>query len=62
MSKNLRPGQKAPASGQYEQVGPRGGHTGHEVTVPKGKPLPPTAQPGQGYKLSDRTNNKSGRG
>ena len=24
-SKGLKPGQKAPASGQYQQIGPRGG-------------------------------------
>lgn len=33
--KGLRPGQTAPKSGQYEQVGPRGGK-GKEVTVTKG--------------------------
>jgi hypothetical protein len=27
----IKPGQPAPASGQYEVVGPRGGHTGVEV-------------------------------
>lgn len=37
----LKPGQNAPASGQYRQVGPRGGK-GPEVTAVKGKPLPPT--------------------
>ncbi len=33
MAKSLKPGQKAPASGQYEIVGPRGGGTGKERTV-----------------------------
>ena len=33
MSDRLKPGQPAPRSGQYEQVGPRGGHTGEERTV-----------------------------
>ena len=32
-------GQKAPASGQYQEIGPRGG-PGREVTVPIGQPLP----------------------
>ena len=29
----LKPGTSAPRSGQYEQVGPRGGRTGEERTV-----------------------------
>ncbi|MCB2153713.1 YjzC family protein [bacterium] len=58
----LKPGQEAPRSGQYGVVGPRGGDTGKEVTVPKGKVLPPTSKPGQGYKLNDPTKNKSGQG
>jgi hypothetical protein len=62
MSDKLRPGSKAPASGQYEIVGPRGGKTGEERTVVKGEPLPPTPEPGQGYVISDRTKNDSGRG
>lgn len=58
----LAPGSKAPASGQYGIVGPRGGDTGKERTVVKGEPLPPTPRPGQGYVINDRTKNKSGRG
>ena len=54
-------GQKAPASGQYQEIGPRGG-PGREVTVPKDRPLPPTTGPGRTYDLVDPTNNKSGRG
>ena len=57
----LKPGQKAPASGQYGQVGPRGGK-GREVTVVKGEPLPPTTKKGSTYKIVDPTKNKSGRG
>ena len=57
----LKPGKEAPKSGQYEQVGPRGGGTGKEVTMPKGKTLPPTDKSGQGYKLADPTKNKSGK-
>ena len=60
-SNGLKPGQKAPASGQYQLVGPRGGK-GKEVTVVKGEPLPPTPQKGGTYNISDRTKNKSGRG
>jgi hypothetical protein len=57
----LKPGQRAPASGQYQQVGPRGA-AGNEVTVVKREPLPPTGKPGTTYKLVDRTKNKAGRG
>lgn len=59
--KPIKPGQKAGKSGQYQQVGPRGGK-GKEVTVTKGEPLPPTPKKGTTYKLVDPTKNKSGRG
>lgn len=58
----LRPGQATPASGQYALTGPRGGILGPEVTGVRGKPLPPTPKPGQGYILVDPSNNGSGRG
>ncbi len=61
MNKTLKPGQTAPRSGQYEQVGPRGGHTGNERTVVKGEPLPPTPNPGMRYVLTDPTKHSSGR-
>jgi len=60
-NKGLRPGQPAPASGQYGQVGPRGDKTGKEVTVVKGEPLPPAPKPGMTYDMVDPTKNKSGR-
>lgn len=54
-----KPGQKAPASGQYPVVGPRGGKTGTEVTTTtKGEPLPPTPKPGMGYGKPDLTKHK----
>jgi hypothetical protein len=56
----LKPGHSAPASGQYQQIGPRGGK-GPEVTVSKGETLPP-APKGSTYRIADRSNNKSGRG
>jgi hypothetical protein len=59
MSDRLKPGQPAPRSGQYEQVGPRGGHTGEERTVTRGEPLPPTPRAGMGYKLVDPTKHRS---
>jgi hypothetical protein len=55
MSKPLKPGSTAPASGQYGIIGSRGASTGTERTVVKGEPLPPTPRPGQTYKLVDRT-------
>jgi hypothetical protein len=58
--KGLAPGNKAPASGQYQQIGPQGGK-GKEVTVVKGEPLPPTPTKGTTYTLVDATKNKSGR-
>jgi hypothetical protein len=57
----LKPGERAPASGQYQQVGPRGA-VRREVTVVKREPMPPAPKKGMSYKLVDRTKNKAGRG
>jgi YjzC-like protein len=57
----FKPGQIAPKSGQYQQVGPRD-RKGREVTTTKGEPLPPTTAPGSSYALVDPTKNKSGSG
>ncbi len=63
MAKNLgKPGTKSPASGQAIPVGPKGGKGGNEVTIVKGKPLPPTPKPNQHFELVDPTKNKSGKG
>lgn len=59
--KPLRPGSIARRSGQYQQIGSRGG-AGKEVTVTRGEPLPPTPKRGMSYRLVDATKNKSGRG
>jgi hypothetical protein len=57
-----KPGQTAPASGQYQETGPRGGTTGRpEITSPKGRPLPPTTSSGSTYEFVDGTKNKSGK-
>lgn len=56
----FKPGQKAPASGQSQEIGPRGGR-GREVTVVIDRPLPPTTGPGRRYDFVDPTKNKSGR-
>ena len=60
MPRELKPGEKAPASGQYEIIGPRGGATGNERTVTKGEPLPPTPKSGETYVLVDKTKHKKG--
>ena len=55
----LKPGEVAPKSGQYQQLGPRGGK-GPEVTSVKGEPLPPTPTKGSTDTLVDPTRHKSG--
>ena len=62
MGKKYKPGETAPASGQYVIIGPRGGNTGKERTVVRGETLPPTPGPGQSYRIVDRTKNNAGRG
>ena len=54
----LRPGQKAPDSGQYGIVNRQGTKTGEERTVTKGKSLPPTPHKGQSYVIVDRTKHR----
>lgn len=56
--KGLKSGEKAPVSGQYQQIGPRGGK-GPEVTVVKGESMPPTPKTGMTYNLVDLTKHKS---
>jgi hypothetical protein len=46
-----KPGEPTPQSGLYKIVGPRGGDTGESVVSEKGKPFPPTDEPGQGFQL-----------
>lgn len=62
MARESRPihksGQRAPRSGQYPVVGPRGGHTGEERTVTRGEPFPPTPEKGQGYGSPDVTKHR----
>lgn len=56
-TRGLKPGQPAPASGQYQIRGPRGGK-GSERTVVRNEPLPPTPSPNSTYTLVDRTKTK----
>jgi hypothetical protein len=51
LGKTMKPGQKSPVSGEYEIIGPRGGDTGHERSVVRGKPLPPIPKSGRSYTL-----------
>lgn len=60
-AKGMKPGQTALRSGQYQEIGPRGGK-GREVTVAQGETLPPTTGRGRTYRLVDPSKNKSGRG
>ena len=52
--KGLKPGETAPQSGQYQEIGPKG-EKGDERTVVKGEPMPPTSQRGSTYTLVDPT-------
>lgn len=62
MAQVQKPGEPAKRSAQVEIVGPRGGRTGEERTVVRGKRLPPTPKPGQGYVVVDPTKNRAGQG
>jgi hypothetical protein len=61
MSNEIKPGEKAPRSGEYEIIGPRGGDTGKERTGVKGHTMPPTPKPGQTYRLHRPAHNGSGK-
>lgn len=54
----IRPGNEFPESGQYAEIGPRGGDKGREVTGVKGKTVPPTTNSGNSFKLVDKTKHK----
>ena len=56
--KGLRPGQIAPLSGQYQQIGPRGG-LGKQITITRGEPLPPTPKKNMTYNLVSSRKEKS---
>jgi len=59
MSEKYSPGSPTPKSGQYQEIGPRGGHvTDTEITSVEGKPLPPSSKPGNKYVLVDKTKHK----
>jgi hypothetical protein len=58
MSISVKPGQTAPESGQAKPYGPRGGKLPGEVTLVKGKTVPPTTRPGVVYKITDPTKHR----
>lgn len=56
----LEPGARAPASGRYEIVRRSGAGTGEERTVEEGRPLPPTPEADQRYRLLEPAAGKPG--
>ena len=54
----LKPGNKAPVSGQYGIINKTGKDTGIERTVVKGETLPPTPKEKQTYIIKDKTKTK----
>jgi hypothetical protein len=55
----FRPGEKAPVSGQYPIIGPRGGDTGKEVTLVRAVGGSPRRRSrGGGFGTPDRTKHK----
>jgi hypothetical protein len=57
----IAPGQPAPVGGIYQEIGPRGGTPGREVTVAKGKILPPTSDSNRYYTLVRAADASAGR-
>jgi hypothetical protein len=55
--RTFKPGERADRSGQYRQIGRKGGKE-PESTVTKGEPLPPTSKPGSKWVLVDPTKHK----
>jgi len=58
-SKTYTPGTPTPRSGIYDKVGPRGGNTGQQADSTKGNPLPPSARPGETWRLNTPARHKS---
>lgn len=56
MANTVKPGAATPVSGQYVEVGPRGGiHGNTEITSVYGKTMPPTSRPNSSWMLVDPT-------
>lgn len=59
MTDTYKPGEKPEHSGQFIEVGPRGGKQGNEeITGIENKPLPATSKPGNLWKQIDKTKHK----
>lgn len=59
IKKTYKPGETSEISGQGKIVGPRGGETNNgEVTIVKGKTIPPTPKPKQKIVITDPTKHK----
>lgn len=59
MSNRQKPGKQAKQSGQYREVGSRGGSPSKtEITLVRGDRLPPTSKPGRQWELVDPTKHK----
>ena len=57
----LKPGEIAKFSGEYQIIGPRGGH-GDERNIVQGEAAPPTPLPHSHFKLVRPAKNNAGRG
>jgi len=59
MTQSYKPGERPSDSGQFKEVGPRGGNVSNtEITGIEGKPLPPTSKPGNQWTQVDKTKHK----
>jgi hypothetical protein len=55
----FKPGERPSDSGQFKEVGPRGGKVSNtEITGIQNKPLPPTSKSGNKWELVDKTKHK----
>jgi YjzC-like protein len=48
----LKPGKKAPDSGELVEIGPRGGKVedGRRLVIERGETIPPTSEPGNQFR------------
>lgn len=60
-SRIVRPGEVIGRSGEYVEVGPRGGKH-NEVTLVRGKTAPPTNTPKSHFALVRPAKNRAGKG
>lgn len=59
MPNRYKPGERPKDSGQFVEIGPRGGRQNdREITGVEGKRLPPTSKPGNMWKIVDKTKHK----